>query len=610
MRPSRIVTVGRALMAGLALAAAPPAVAEVGDDDKLPPITAYIFETTPRKPGPDFAASLRVPAGYKVGVFATGLGNARFISVAPNGDIYVNRNAEGDVIRLRDADGNGVADGPPEVVANRAGLLGMVVHGDRMYLATAAALFVADLRPDGSVGPATRLIKDLPSAGQHYTRHMKFGPDGMLYLGIGSTCNTCNESSPESASILRLSPDGKQRTIFASGLRHTIGFDWHPRTGELWGWDQGIDWLGNDLQREEVNRIEAGRRYGWPYVMEDGKPYPQLEPLGDVTNAQWAAASRDPELMYTAHSAGMQMVFHPGGGAMGNDVAGDAFVPMRGSWNRKPASGYEVVRIRFDGGGEARLIEPFVGGFLSEDGESNFGRLAGIAVARDGALLFGDDTNGIIYRVTRAGASGAYAEAKPPAGPMLAQAAQGAGAGLALARPETQPGTKTAREAAPLQVSSPAFEPGASIPAEYTEYGDGASLPLAWSAVPDAKAYAIIMEDEDGPMRPDVQWTAWNIPAGVTRLPAGLPEQDRLSGAVLDGLMQGRVTRGSVGYYGPRPPAGGPAHRYHVQVLALDQVIDAPLGASRDELLAAVRGHVIGRGELVGTVQQATEPAP
>lgn len=594
------------LTAALAVAAASPALAEVGDDDKLPPITAYIYETTPRKPGPDFVRSLRVPTGYKVNVFATGLGNARLIDIAPNGDVFVNRNGQGDVIRLRDADGDGVADAPPEVVANRSGLLGATVHEGRLYAATAGELFVADLAPDGSVGPLVRLIKDLPSAGQHYTRHMKFGPDGMLYLGIGSTCNTCSESSPESATILRISPDGKQRTIFASGLRHTIGFDWHPATGELWGWDQGIDWLGNDLQREEVNRIERGKRYGWPYVMEDGKAYPQLEPLGDVSNAQWAAASRNPALMYTAHAAGMQMVFHPGGGAMGADVAGDAFVPMRGSWNRWPASGYEVVRIRFDRAGQASRIEPFITGFLSEDGASNYGRLVGVAVARDGALLFGDDTNGIIYRVVREGSGGAYAEPNPPAGPMRAQMSQGTNVTLALQRPETQaPG-----EAAAIQVSSPAFEPNAPIPMAHTGYGEGVSPPLAWSTVPNARSYAIVMEDPDSRSSPGVHWVAWNIPASVTRLPSGLPEQDRLVGAGLDGMMQGPVTYGSTGYDGPRPPVGDPPHRVHIQVLAIDRMLDAPLGATRDELLASMRGHVLARGELVGTMRQETEPAP
>lgn len=592
------------LPAILVLATAWPTTAQVGDDDKLPAITTYVYETTPRKPGPDFVRSLRVPPGYKINVFASALGNSRFIAVAANGDVYVNRNTQGDVIRLRDANNDGSADGPPEVVARRSGLLGMTVHEGRLYAATAAELFVGDLRPDGNIGPLTRLIKDLPSAGQHYTRHMKFGPDGMLYLGIGSTCNACSESSPESAAVLRIAPDGKRRTIFASGLRHTIGFDWHPKTGELWGWDQGIDWLGNDLQREEVNKIEAGKRYGWPYVMEDGKEYPQLEPPGDITNAQWAAVSRKPALLYTAHAAGMQMVFHPGGGVMGAEAAGDAFVTMRGSWNRKPASGYELVRIRFDPQGQANRIEPFITGFLSADGASNYGRLCGMAIARDGALLFSDDTNGVIYRVVREGAAGGYTPPKPPAAAMLAQTGQGANVPLALARPET----RATREAA-IQVSSPAFRNDAPIPATYTDYGDSVSPPLEWTTVPGAQSYALIMEDPEGRQKPTIHWIAWNIPAGVTRLPAGLPERDRLAGDGLDGLMQGAATRGSTGYVGPRPAVGDPPHHYHFQVVALDRKLDLPLGATRDELLAAMRGHVIGRGDLVGTVQQATEPA-
>lgn len=592
--------------AALASGAA-PAAAQVGDDDKPPAITAYIYETTPRKPGPEFVRSLRVPAGYRVSVFASGLGNSRFLDVAPNGDVYVNRNAQADVIRLRDADGDGVADGPPVVVARRSGLLGMTVHEGRMYLATASELFAADVAADGSVGPLTRLAKDLPSAGQHYTRHMKFGPDGMLYLGIGSTCNTCTESSPENAAVLRITPDGKRRTIVASGLRHTIGFDWHPKTGELWGWDQGIDWLGNDLQREEFNKIEHGRRYGWPYVMEDGKAYPQLEPPGDLTNAQWAAASTDPVLMYTAHSAGMQMAFHPGGGAMGAEVANDAFVALRGSWNRKPASGYELARVRFDASGQATRIEPFVSGFLSADGTSNYGRLCGVAVARDGALLFTDDTNGMIYRVVRAvrgQAAGAYAPPAPPAGPMVQQANRGFGVPLALQRAETEPRAGGAA----LTVTSPAFAQNAPIPQVYTEYGQGVSPPLAWTAVPGARSYAVVMEDPDAKPGPVVHWTAWNIPASVTTLPAGLPERDRLNGAPFDGIMQGANARGATGYYGPRPPVGDPPHHYHIQLLALDTTLAVPLGATRDQLLAAVRGHVLARGELVGTVQQAAEP--
>ena len=611
---ARRLTVRTTVLATLVAAGAvrPADAQQSGDDDKPPAITAYIYETTPRKPSTDFVRSLRVAPGYRVSVFASGLANARFLSVAPNGDVYVNRNSQADVIRLRDANRDGVADGPPEVVARHAGLLGMKVHGGRMYLATARELFVADLAADGTVGPERRLIKDLPDAGQHYTRHMQVGPDSMLYLGIGSTCNTCTESSPESAAILRISPDGTRRSILASGLRHTIGFDWHPRTGELWGWDQGIDWLGNDLQREELNRIESGKRYGWPYVMEDGKEYPQLEPQGGVTNAQWAAASTAPVLMHVAHSAGMQLAFHPGGGAMGAEVAGDAFVALRGSWNRKPASGYEVVRVRFDAQGRATRIEPFVSGFLSADGTSNYGRLCGLAVAADGALLFTDDTNGMIYRVARAeagGATAAFTPARPPAEPMQRQASRGFGVPIAMQRPETQPASGSATSAT-LTVSSPAIVAGGAIPPMHSEYGQGVSLPLSWSAVPGARSYAIVMEDPDSKPAPFVHWTAWNVPASLTALPAGLPERDRLDGPGLEGIMQGATSRGSVGYYGPRPPAGDPPHRYHVQLFALDRMLELPLGATRDQLLAAMQGHVLARGEIVGSYQQQTPPEP
>lgn len=592
------------LMAGFALAAVSPAAAQVGDDDKPPVIEAYIFETTPEKPASDFVSRLKVQDGYKVEVFASDLGNSRFIDVAANGDIYVSREAEGDVIRLRDANKDGRADGPPEVLVRRSGLLGMTVHENKLYFATAAELFVADIQADGKIGPATRLFRDMPSAGQHHTRHMKFGPDGMLYLGIGSTCNACAESSPENAAILRIDPEKKSRSVFASGLRHTIGFDWDPRTGELWGWDQGIDWLGNELQREEVNRIELGTRYGWPYVMEDGQEYPQMEPPGGVTNAEWAKASRDPVLMYTAHAAGMQFVFHPGGGAMGDAYAGDAFSTMRGSWNRKPAAGYELVRVHYDDKGQAAGIEPFVTGFLSEDGASNYGRLCGLALAADGALLFSDDTNGVIYRVSREGAPGADVTPTPPADEMQRQARAGTSVPLALSRPETA----LSGAAGAIEVASTAFEANAPIPAAYTEYGDSVSPPVSWSAVDGAKSYALIMEDPDAVLKPAVHWVAWNIPAEATQFQSGLSEQDRLIDEGVEGTMQGRTSRGTVGYYGPRPPVGDPDHHYHVQVLALDRMLDLPLGASRDDVLAAAQTHVIGRGELVGTFRQESPP--
>jgi len=590
-----------ALLAFTSLTLATPVLAQSSpEDNDKQRVDAHFYELTPRKPGPDFARQLRLPAGYRVSSWASGLGNTRMIALSPAGDVYVSRRSEGDIIRLADRNNDGRADGPPEVVVNRPGLHGLTIDGSTMYFMTAREVFRAPILADGRLGPAETLIDDLPDAGQHLNRTLAVGPDRMLYISTGSTCNACDESSQENATILRASLDGKRREIWASGLRNTIGFGWHPRTGELWGWDQGIDWLGNDLQREELNRIERGARYGWPYVFENGRRNPQDEPPGGLSAAQWATASTDPVLMHVAHSAGMQMAFHPGGG-FGPDAAGDAFVALRGSWNRKPASGYELARVRFDASGRPTRIEPFVSGFMSRDGTAQYGRLAGVAVMRDGSLLFSDDANGILYRITYPGAAGTAAAYAPPSGPALQQAARGANVPLALQRPETRAGGRR-----PLRPTA-SFGPNDAIPRDHSEYGLGISPALSWAAVPRAASYALIVEDPDAANpKPVVHWVAWNIPAGTIRLPAGLQERDRLTGPQMEGLMQGATSHGSVGWYGPRPPKGDKPHHYHFQLLALDRRLELPLGATRDQLLAAAQGHVLATGELVGTY---AEPA-
>ncbi|MGN7159772.1 YbhB/YbcL family Raf kinase inhibitor-like protein [Sphingomonas sp. SAFR-052] len=583
------------LASALLLVAAPAVAQSSPEDNDKRPVQAHFYELTPLTPGPDFAASLKLPRGYRAVVWASGLGNTRLIAVAPDGSVYVSRRSEADIVRLVDANRDGHADGAPTVVVNRPGLHGLTIHDGMLYFMTAKEVFRAPLRPDGGIGRVETLIDDLPDAGQHLNRTLAVGPDKMLYISAGSTCNACDESSQENATLIRASLDGKTRRVWASGLRNTIGFGWHPRTGELWGWDQGIDWLGNDLQREEVNKIERGKRYGWPYVFEDGKRNPQDEPPGGLTAAQWAAASTNPVLMHVAHSAGMQMAFHPGGG-FGPDVAGDAFVALRGSWNRKPASGYELARIRFDANGQATLVETFLSGFMSRDGTGQYGRPCGVAVMRDGSILLSDDANGVIYRITYDGATGQAAPLTPPPGPMLEQAARGNNVPLALTRPETR-----ATSAARFKVGAGGFNANGAIPREHSEYGLGISPALNWSEVPNAVSYAIVAEDPDGSAKPVVHWVAWNVPAGTTRLPEGLQERDRLSGGPLEGIMQGASGRGTVGWYGPRPPKGDKPHHYHFQVLALDRNLDLPLGATRDQLLAAAAGHVIATGELLGT---------
>jgi Raf kinase inhibitor-like YbhB/YbcL family protein len=573
-----------------------PAWAQQGDGTDVP-IRTNVWK--PRKVAADSAhvAQLKVPAGFAVNVFASDLKNSRVIAVAPGGDVYVSRRDQGDVLLLRDANGDGKADGAPRIVARRAGAHGLAVHDGKLYLVTVKEIFVAELGADGMPGPLRMLLGELPDAGQHPNRTLAFGPDGMLYVSVGSTCNACNESHPESATLLRVSADGKSRTIFASGLRNTIGFDWHPGTGELWGFDHGIDFLGDDQQPEELNRIERGKKYGWPHVYGKGDLNPQSTPPGEIKKEEWRAHSEPMVVGYTAHAAPMQLVFYRGG-SFPDEFVGDAFVTMRGSWNRKPASGYEIVRVRFKEG-RAQSAEPFVSGFLSDGGSTHFARPMGLAIAKDGALLMADDANGVIYRIAPEEArSGAAKTMTPPATAMEMQAKQGVGVPLALARVE-------ARGKGALDVRS--MDVRGAIPKEHSEYFDGVSPEISWKAVEGAKSYALIMEDPDAkPITPFVHWVVWNIPARVTMLPQGLQEQPRLTEP--EGVLQGKTSRGSVGYYGPRPPVGDPPHHYHFQVFALDSELSVPAGADRDDVLEAMRGHVLAEGELVGTYQQTVAP--
>ena len=173
-----------------------------------------------------------------------------------------------------------------------------------------------------------------------------------------------------------------------------------------------------------------------------------------------------------------------------------------------------------------------------------------------------------------------------------------AGGSLAIHRSET----KTSQH---LEVNSGAFSGGDTIPPEFSDYERGQSFPLAWSEGPiGTRSYALLVEDPDvkRARTPFVHWVVWNIPARRTNLRAGVPMRRNLDDPA--GALQGATSTGSLGYFGPRPPAGDHAHHYHVQVFAIDRVIDLPEGAGRDDLVRAIGGHVLASGELVGTFER------
>jgi glucose/arabinose dehydrogenase len=196
-----------------------------------------------------------------------------------------------------------------------------------------------------------------------------------------------------------MNPDGSGRKVFAKGLRNTIGFGWHPVTGEMWGLDHGMDWLGDNEQIEEVNAIKENGNYGWPYIYGEGKYNPADRPPGDTTYQQYLQITTLPALGYQAHSAPMQMAFY-NSDVFPAEYKGDAFVAMRGSWNRSQPVGYRVVRLHFENGKPVRF-DDFLTGFLVNNNRAHFGRPVGVAVHTDGSLLVSDDTNGVIYRIAK-----------------------------------------------------------------------------------------------------------------------------------------------------------------------------------------------------------------
>lgn len=401
----------RVLLSGgglLALALAVAVSCKEGDDfwdsmipetDKEPTATqvaGYVFRPALAPASEENVSRLKVPTGFTVSKFAEGLGKPRMMVVSPAGRVYVSDREAGTVTMLIDADNNGTAEAN-KTVAMIKQVHGLSIFKGKMYMVAVKEVYVADINGDGTLGQPKMLISDLPDGGQHPNRTLGFGPDGMMYLTVGSTCNACAEPNPENATILRANEDGSNRKVYAKGLRNTIGFGWHPETGELWGMDHGIDWLGDNEQEEEVNQIKQGADYGWPYIYGKGKYNPADRPKGDTTYQQYLQKTTLPTLTYQAHSAPIGMVFYTGS-QFPTEYKNNAFVAMRGSWNRSSPVGYKVVRLHFEQGKPVRF-EDFLTGFVIDNNRSHFGRLAGLVVHTDGSLLVSDDTNGVIYRV-------------------------------------------------------------------------------------------------------------------------------------------------------------------------------------------------------------------
>jgi glucose/arabinose dehydrogenase len=366
------------------------------------PARSTVFNPAKAPFSPGFVSRLRAPRGYTVSLFAQGLNNPRCMVAMPDGTVLVTLHQPGQIVALKDANGDGIAEATV-ALDGKPGVHGIVRRGEDVYFATVTEVWTARLGGDLRLRDVRRITGALPEGGQHPKRTLGFGPDGKMYVGVGSRTNDRPAPQPEDACILRMEPDGSKTEVFAKGLRNTMAFGWNPVTKEMWGFDQGSDYRGDAIPAEELNKIEEGKHYGWPYVWGKQQPDPLLftAPAGYRTIEEFARTTAPASLLFDAHSSPIAMLFYQG--ASFPEARNDVFVTFRGSWNRAKPVGYKVMRVRFDASGQPTKAEDFLTGFLSPDGKSYLGRIAGLVELPDGSLLVSDDANGAIYRVAYKG---------------------------------------------------------------------------------------------------------------------------------------------------------------------------------------------------------------
>ncbi len=330
---------------------------------------------------------LRVAEGFTVELFVRDLPSPRMLRFTEGGDLLASLPWEGEVALLRLGDGS-----RDTLLEGLRRPHGIDVHDGWLYVAETDG--VGRVRFDSDTGTVSgayeRVVEGLPGGGNHWSRTLRFGPDGWMYVSVGSSCNVCEEANPKRAALLRYRPDGSGEEIYATGLRNTVGFDWRPADGALYGTDNGRDLLGDGFPPCELNRIEAGGFYGWPYANGNRVPDPDYG-AGQRRRIESSAA---PVFDFPPHNAPLGITFLGDGAPAG--LRGAALVALHGSWNRSRKDGYKVVSLhwRTDGTIESR---DFLAGF--ERDERVIGRPVDAALGPDGAIYISDDYASAIYRV-------------------------------------------------------------------------------------------------------------------------------------------------------------------------------------------------------------------
>ncbi len=341
--------------------------------------------------------TMTLPANLHMSVFADGMNTPRFFTFDDQDRMYVAEAGAGRVVMIADDNHDGVGDSVQAVDTGLDFPNSVFFYKGDLYVGETNEIIVYRGISDGKYTSKAVLVPNLPTDG-HVTRTVIIGPDNMMYVSIGSSCNLCQETDNRRAAVVRYKLDGTLDKVFASGLRNSVGIIFHQNAqgvDELWSVDNGRDNLGDDLPPEEVNILQEGKNYGWPYCYGSGHANPEYASYADYCQTQTAF----PKYEMQAHSAPLDLAFGPNlsAGNFPQGLKDNLFISFHGSWNRSVPTGYKVVRIN-TAKPDATPID-FITGFV--DSSSNvWGRPVGVAFDSKGVMYISDDKAGAIYRVT------------------------------------------------------------------------------------------------------------------------------------------------------------------------------------------------------------------
>jgi glucose/arabinose dehydrogenase len=348
-------------------------------------------------PGEIPFSNLKVPPGFKVELWAHGMPGGRMMALGDRGTLFMGTRIIGRVYAVVDKDGKR----EPKIIAEKlVQPNGVVFHGGSLYVAAIDKMY----RYDGIERMLDKIPEPadmskafgLPPEVHHNWKFLAVGPDNKLYVPVGSPCNVCEINTGIHGQIRRYNLDGSGMEIVARGVRNSVGFDFHPKTGELWFTDNGRDWAGENGPEEELNRVPAdqiGAHYGFPFCHAKGIPDP------DIKKPNACAGVNLPVTTLGAHAAALGMRFYTGS-MFPAEYKDTMLIARRGSWNKTIKNGYDVVTVKATPDGKNPLVKPFLTGFLDPKTNQFWGRPVDVLQMPDGSVLVADEQNGAVYRVS------------------------------------------------------------------------------------------------------------------------------------------------------------------------------------------------------------------